>query len=488
MNRVYFGAGAYGIEAAAQRYFNTSAKELTLGQAALLAGAIRGPSRYSPLANQQRSAQRADIVLSTMVQTGKITEAERQAAIRTPVRVSRTLANQNAQYFVDWVDGQVRGLVGEPTEDLVVQTTLDLPIQMAAERAAQQIVERDRKRGVEQAALVALDGEGRVRAYVGGQNYLESQFDRASNAKRQAGSAFKPFVYLTAMEQGRTPYETVVDEPVTIGNWSPRNYDGTFSGPMMMQTALAKSINTVAARLASEVGTGNVASSARRLGITGRIQTDPSMALGAVEVTPVEMAQAFAPFANGGYTAPAYGIEKIATARGQVLYDAALQPRGRRQVIGYPALQYMNQMMRLVPTSGTGTRSRVPGYDLAGKTGTTSDYKDAWYVGYTGGFVAAVWVGRDNNRPMQQISGGSSPAEIWRLFMAQALPRLAVQEIPGGPAPPPQAPASDPLDALMPGDGTMEPIPNPEPGLPVQPPPSMAPKGPPSPGGNAGLY
>ncbi len=482
MNRVGFGAGAYGIEAAAQRYFNTTASQLTLPQAALLAGLIKGPSRYSPLADSERAARRADVVLRTMVKTKKITEEERLAAIAKPVRVSRSLANQNAQYFVDWVDGQVRSLVGEPTEDLIVETTLDLPIQVAGENSLRAIVERDKKaRGVEQASMVALDGEGRVRAYVGGVSYIDSQFDRASNAHRQAGSAFKPFVYLTAMEQGRTPNDPVVDEPVTIGNWSPRNYDGRFSGPMILQTALAKSINTVAAKLASEVGTGNVATTARRLGITGPIQTDPSMALGAVEVTPVEMAQAYAPFANGGYSARAYGIERIRTAGGQILYDKSLQREGRAQVIGTPALQYMNQMMRQVPAVGTGTRANIAGYDLAGKTGTTSDYKDAWYVGYTGGFVAAVWVGKDNNKPMVQVTGGNAPAEIWRGFMTAALPRLAVQAIPGGAAPiaaPARDTISDQIGDLI-GQEHREGAPEEEEPRPAPPPASNAPKGPP---------
>jgi len=470
LNRVYFGGGAYGIEAASQRYFNKPASEISLGEAAILAGLIKGPSRYSPLAKTDRSARRADVVLDAMVRDGKITEAERAAAIAAPVRVSQTLANQNAQYFVDWVDAQVRGLVGDRTEDLVVETTIHLPLQMAAEAAVRRIVARDGKsRGVEQASLVALDGDGRVRAYIGGVSYIDSQFDRAANAQRQAGSAFKPFVYLTAVEQGRTPDMMVVDEPLKIGDWEPRNYDGRFLGSMTLQTALAKSINTVAARLASEVGTANVAATARRLGITGHIQTDPSMALGAVEVTPVQMAQAYAPFANGGYSARAYGIERIRTTDGQVLYDASLSNPGRAQVIGTPALQYMNQMLRQVPISGTGGRARVAGIDMAGKTGTTSNYKDAWFIGYTGGFVAAVWVGKDSNKAMKGVSGGQSPAEIWKLFMEGALPYLRVTEIPGG-APPPPAGAPDSIDDLL-----MEPDPYGAPDAPLAPSPPQAP-------------
>jgi penicillin-binding protein 1A len=454
LNRIYFGHGAYGIDAAATRYFNKPAKDLTLGEAAMLAGLVKGPSRYSPVSDQDRAKKRTELVLSTMLKSKKITREQYDDVFRTPVMISRTLASQNAQYFVDFVDAKVRSLVGEPTENMVVETTLDLPIELAAETAIRQIVTRDSKaRGVQQAALVALDGEGRIRAYVGGADYGESQYDRASLAQRQAGSSFKPFVYLTAMDQGRTPYDPVVDEPVNIGGWSPKNYDGDYKGAMTLQTALAKSINTVAARLASDVGTGNVKATAQRLGITGNIQTAPSMALGAVEVTPIQMAQAYAPFSNGGYSAMGYGIERIRTTTGRVLYDHGLRKPDRRGVIGSPALQYMNQMLRQVICCGTGTRARVGGYDIAGKTGTTSDYKDAWFVGYTGGFVAAVWVGKDNNTPMGRgVTGGGPPAEIWRNFMAATLPRLRVMNIPGGAAPgapdlPP--PGADPIGDLL---------------------------------------
>jgi penicillin-binding protein 1A len=449
LNRVYFGAGAYGIEAASQRYFGKPAERLTLGEAALLAGMMKGPSRYSPVSATDRAARRATIVLDKMVEAKFITPEEREGAFQTKVRVNPVLANQRAQYFTDWVDDQVRSLVGEPTEDLVVETTLDLPLQAAAEQAVQRGVTAAKGQGVEQGALVSIDGEGRVRAYVGGTNYLQTQFDRATMARRQAGSAFKPFVYLTATEAGRTPDTPVVDEPVKIGNWEPRNYTGEYLGPINLQTALAQSVNTVAARLANEVGTSNVAATARRLGITSNIQLDPSMALGAVEVSPLEMAQAYAPFANGGFLAKGYGIERIRTSSGRVLYDHSVDRAPRQAVIGQPSLAYMNQMMRAVITSGTGTRANVSGYDIAGKTGTTSDYRDAWFVGYTGGFVTAVWVGKDNNRPMRRVTGGGAPAGVWKDFMTAALPRLKVQPIPGSNLPPPAEP--DPIGDVIDG-------------------------------------
>ena len=449
LNRVYFGAGAYGIEAASQRYFDKPASQLTVGEAALLAGLMKGPARYSPISDTARAERRATVVLDEMVSTHAITPAQRDAAFAQPVRVSRTLSSQRAQYFVDWVDAEVRSIVGQTKdsqlpEDLVVETTLDLPIQTAAESAERLAAAPDAKaRGVQQSALVALDGEGRVRAYVGGIDYADSQYDRASMAKRQVGSAFKPFVYLTAMENGRRPDTPVVDEPIKIGDWEPKNFEKEFMGPITLQTALAHSVNTVAARLANEVGTANVARTAHRLGITSPIPTDPSMALGVASLSPLEMAQAYDAFANGGVGVKAYGIERIRTASGKVLYDHNVDKPAHPQVIGSPALQYMNQMMREVLISGTGTAARVPGYDLAGKTGTTQDSRDAWFIGYTGGFVTAVWTGRDDNSPMRNVTGGMFPARIWKAFMTQALPRLKVQAIPGGGAPPPpDVPAS----------------------------------------------
>ncbi|HVM99591.1 MAG TPA: penicillin-binding protein 1A [Caulobacteraceae bacterium] len=470
LNRVNFGGGAYGIEAASQRYFNKPASQLTLGEAALLAATMKGPSRYNPAANGDRAAKRATAVLNAMVETGAITPAQRDAAFAQPVHVSATLASQRAQYFTDWLDGQVRALIGkEPTEDLVVETTLDLPLQALAEQSLRAGVAAHADQGVQQGALVALDGEGRIRAYVGGDSYADSQFDRATQAQRQAGSSFKPFVYLTAMEAGHTPAEQVVDEPITIGNWSPKNYTGKYLGPITLQTALAESVNTVAARLANEVGTNNVAATAHRLGISSQIQTDPSMALGAVEVTPLEMAEAYDAFANGGYRAHAYGVERIRTASGQVLYDHSVDKAAAQQVIGQPALAEMAQMMRQVVASGTGARAKIGGYDLAGKTGTTSDYRDAWFVGFTGGFVTAVWVGRDDNTPMKRVTGGGAPAEIWRGFMAPALPRLQAQAIPGGaPLNPP-----DVIGNLLDGGNATAPSPDiPDEAPPPQPPPA----------------
>ncbi|MDO9587445.1 MAG: PBP1A family penicillin-binding protein [Brevundimonas sp.] len=449
LNRVYFGAGAYGIEAASQRYFDKGAKDLTVGEAALLAGLLKAPSRYSPVSESERAAARATVVLNEMVDAGVITSEQRADAVTEPVRVSRTLATQHAQYFIDWLDKQIRELVGEPTEDMIVETTLDLTLQTQAERSVRRILDRDRSKGVEQAALVALDGEGRVRAMIGGASYADSQFNRATDARRQAGSAFKPFVYLTALESGYTPETRVNDAPIRIGNWSPRNYSGTFAGEMTMANAVAQSTNTVAAGMADQIGRDNVARTARRLGITSRIGLEPAMALGAVEVSPLEMAQAFDAFANGGKRVTAYGISRIRTPEGRVIYQRASRADGPLQAISNPYLYYQNQMLRGVMTSGTGRSAAIAGRDIAGKTGTTSDYKDAWFVGYTGGFVTAVWVGKDDNTAMRGVTGGSSPAAIWRGFMEAALPRLNASTIPNGPAMPEGWQPPDPVESLI---------------------------------------
>ncbi|MFN3878301.1 MAG: PBP1A family penicillin-binding protein [Brevundimonas sp.] len=449
LNRVYFGAGAYGIEAASQRYFDKSAKNLTVGEAALLAGLLKAPSRYSPVSESERAAARATVVLNEMEEAGVITAAQREQAVTQPVIVSRTLATQHAQYFIDWLDKSIRSLVGEPTEDMVVETTLDLTLQTSAERSVRRILDRDEGKGVQQAALVALDGDGRVRAMIGGASYADSQFNRAVDAKRQAGSAFKPFVYLAAVEAGYTPQTPVVDQPITIGNWSPRNYSGTFSGNMTLAQAVAQSTNTVAAYVADQVGRDSVARAARRLGIESRIGLEPAMALGAVEVSPLEMATAYDAFANGGRRVDAYGISRIRTPQGRVIYQRQSGQSG--QAINNPSLYYMNQMLRGVMTSGTGRSAAIAGRDLAGKSGTTSDYKDAWFVGYTGGFVTAVWVGKDDNTAMRGVTGGSSPAAIWKGFMEAALPRLNAPRIPDGPAMPEGWVAPDPVGDLMSG-------------------------------------
>jgi penicillin-binding protein 1A len=455
LSRANFGSGAYGLEAAAQRFFNKPAAKLTVKEAAMLAGVLKSPTNYNPALETDHCLERAKLVLDAMLETGAITKAQYDKAVAQTPKVWKTSPNAPAQYFVDWVDGQVREMVPRLSRDLVVETTLDNAMEQAAGESARTVVARHEKQDAQQAAVVAMDGFGRVRVMVGGVDYPTAPYNRAVNAHRQAGSAWKPFVYLTALEQGRTPDTPVVDEPVTIDGWSPRNFEEEFLGPITLQTALAKSINTVAARLADEVGRPTIAATARRVGILSAVNTDPAMALGTTLVTPLEMTQAYAAFGNGGYRVQAYGVERI-RAGAQVIY--VKQPPKPVPAIANPALSELNQMLRQVLVSGTGTKAAVPGYDLAGKTGTTSDYKDAWFCGFTGGFASCAWMGRDDARPMTRITGGTAPAEMWHGFMSVALKRTSGMTIPAGPpapvAPPPvevaNAPASEPLPATTP--------------------------------------
>jgi len=464
LSRTNYGSGAWGLEAASERYFNKPAARLTIREAAMLAAIMKSPTHYNPVADPEKSQERTRLVLDAMVETGAITPAQRARALAEKPKVWKTAPTAPAQYFVDWLDGQTRAAVGTVRQDLVVDTTLDLPSEIAAGEAAKAVTGRFAKQGVEQAAVVSLDGAGRVRAMVGGVDYQKAPFNRAVEAHRQAGSAWKPFVYLTAMEAGRTPDAMVVDEPVTIDGWSPRNFEPEFMGQITLQTALAHSINTVAARLADEVGRDNVAAVAHRLGIASQINTDPAMALGTSLVTPLEMAQAYDAFGNGGYRVAAYGIERIRTAGGRVLF----QHRGAApvQAVLNPPLDEMQQMMRTVMASGTGTHAMVRGYDLAGKTGTTSDYKDAWFCGYTGGLATVVWTGRDDAKPMIRITGATAPSEIWRSYMTVALKRLNNGPIPPGP-PPPLPAAPTPVAAPAPAPAPGAPAPQPTAGSPA---------------------
>ncbi|MFN3523753.1 MAG: transglycosylase domain-containing protein [Phenylobacterium sp.] len=461
LSRVYFGSGAYGLEAAARRYYDKPAARLTLMEAATLAGVLKSPTNYNPAEKPEAAAQRARLVLDAMVETGAITAADRAKALSRPARALRAAPALPAQYFVDWVDGQTRQIVGKPKQDLVVETTLDLSMEQAGAEAARATLAARKSQGIEQAALVAVDGQGRVRAMVGGLDYAASPYNRAVLARRQAGSAWKPFVYLTALEAGWRPEDLVLDEPFAVGAWSPQNYTQTYSGLVTFEQAVAQSLNTVAARLADETGRDAVAATARRLGVVSPINTEPAMALGTTLVSPLEMAQAYAAFSTGGQKVSAYGIERIRTGGGAVLYQK--KSAAPQQVVANPALGDLNRMLRGVIASGTGTRAAIPGYDLAGKTGTTSDYKDAWFAGYTGGLAAVVWMGRDDGSAMRGVTGGAAPAEMWRSFMGKALKRAGARPIPPGPPPPvADPPPADVIDTLLdaaPAGAAAEPAP-----------------------------
>jgi penicillin-binding protein 1A len=445
LSRVYFGSGAYGIEAASQRFFNKPASRLTIREAAALAALMKSPTNYSPIDHPDASDERTKLVLDAMVETRAITKAQRAKALARPLKVNRSDQTEQAQYFVDWADQQTRKVIPQPKQDLIVETTLDAGMEAAASAATRGVVTGDREAQGLQTALVAVDGQGAVRAMVGGDDYSSSQYNRAVLARRQAGSSWKPFVYLTAMESGLTPDTQAVDQPVTISGWSPRNHTDAFLGPITLEKALAESVNTVAAQVADQVGRDKVAATARRLGISTPINTDPAMALGTSQVTPIEMASAYAAFANGGQRADAYAIQKISTNGGQVVWRRP--PDRPAQVIGNPSLGEMDRMLRAVVAEGTGAHAAIRGYDLAGKTGTTTDSKDGWFCGFTGGFSACAWMGRDDAQPVAGLAGGGPPAQVWRRFMLAALPRAGATAIPAGP-PAPEAPLPPAVVAL----------------------------------------
>lgn len=436
LSRVNFGSGAYGLEAASRRFFDKYPARLTVREAAMLAAVMKAPETYSPVLHPEANRQRANLVIAAMLENGFITPAQAARARAETPHVFRSAPTGPAQYFIDWIEGEVRSRVGAPGSDIYVDTTLDRGLETSAANALRLGVDGARAQGVQQGAIVSMDGLGRVRVLVGGVDYVSGPFNRAVSAHRQAGSTWKPFVYLAALEAGRTPETVVKDEPVTISGWSPSNYEDEHFGSLSLSDALAHSVNTVAAKLADDVGRDKVTAVARRLGITATISQEPAMALGAVDVTPLEMAQAYGAFGNGGYSVTAFGLTRIRTSTGAVLYERPA-PKTPATVVNEPQLSQLNQMMRGVIGHGTGTRAAVAGYDLAGKTGTTSDYRDAWFDGYATGMSVVVWVGRDDDRPMARITGGMVPAQIWRNYMAAALKRQPPEVLPTGRSAPP---------------------------------------------------
>jgi penicillin-binding protein 1A len=425
LNRVYLGAGAYGVEAAAQRYFAKSARNVTLSEAAMLAGLLRAPSRYAPSNDLGRAQARAAQVLAGMVAAGYLTPANAEEAQMKPAKVASTRrAGRGSRYFADWVLDQVSGFAGPGASDIVVRTTLDVPLQRAAEAAVEWgLSGAGGPSRIGQAALIALAPDGAVRAMVGGRDYNASQFNRATQALRQPGSAFKLFVYLAALEAGYSPQDIVEDAPLTIRGWSPRNYDGRYVGPVTLRDALATSRNTVAVRVAEQVGPEGIIGVARRLGITSELGRDASLALGTSEVTLIELTAAYATLANQGHGVWPHGIVEIRAAEsGAVLYRRG--GSGPGQVVAQHPLRQMTEMLRAVVTNGTGRAAKLPVL-AAGKTGTSQGFRDAWFVGFTHDLVAGVWHGNDDHTPMEGATGGGLPARLWARFMKAALASTA---------------------------------------------------------------
>lgn len=421
LNRVYLGAGAFGVEAASRRYFDKSARDVGLAEAAMLAGLLQAPTRLAPSRNLSAARERARVVLRAMVRSGFVDAAAEARAVEQPATtVEVRNVGTGSRYFADWVLDQVRDFAGPTAADLIVQSTLDPLVQRAAESAITSVLkaEGDRRR-VGQAALAALSPNGSVRAMVGGREYAHSQFNRAVQSLRQPGSAFKLFVYLAALEEGFGPDSVIDDAPITIGGWTPRNYDGKYHGRVTLQTAVARSLNSAAVRIGESIGRGKVVRLARRLGITAKLRADPSLALGTSEISLIELTAAYASLTNHGLGVWAYGIEEIRTSDGTVLYrrsgsgpGVVLDERTRREMLA---------MLRSVISQGTG-RAASLSWPVAGKTGTSQDFRDAWFVGISGDLVAGVWMGNDNGAAMDKVTGGGMPARLWAQFVRAAQP------------------------------------------------------------------
>ncbi len=429
LNRVYFGSGAYGVEAATRKYFGHGASQATLQQAAMLAGLMKAPTKLAPNRNPVAATERAAQVILAMAQEGHITDGMAQLALSNPATVSREGAG-SINYAADFVMDVLDETVGAIDEDIIVTTTLSRDKQALAEKALTDELDKSGKRfGVSQGALVSMDPSGQIKALVGGRNYAESQFNRAVSAHRQPGSSFKPFVYLTALERGLTPDTIRDDAPINVRGWQPENSSQDYQGPVTLTRALAMSLNTVAVRLGLEVGAKAVADTAHRLGIASDLQVNASIALGTSEVTPLELVSAYAPFANGGIRVQPHIILRVRTASGKQLYQRKGASFGRIIEPGHVAM--MNGMLQETLTIGTARHAELPGWQAAGKTGTSQDYRDAWFVGYTSALVTGVWLGNDDNSPTRKVSGGNLPVNVWSRYMRAALQNVPPSPLPG---------------------------------------------------------
>ena len=430
LNRVFFAPNANGIEQASHVFFNKSAAELSIMEAATLAGMLKAPTTYNPNNHPEASAARASLVLNAMVRENFISAEDGQASVTAPSSVVSSDYVPAKQYAVDWIAEQLPLLVKNYDQSIVIETTIDPAIQANAEKSLRKrLQESGKKLGVSEGAVVVLDPSGAVTAMVGGRSYKRSQYNRVTKAKRQPGSAFKPFVYLTAFQDGYKPDSIEVDEPVNFGGWSPQNYKNKYQGPVTLENAFAQSINTVAAKLAQAVGPANVAITAERLGIMSPLGRDASIALGTSEVTPLELTAAFVPFANGGKAVQPYVVRRITTRDGQVLYERGGDGLG--QVVADTELGEMNQLFRAVVRHGTATKAQFGDFDIGGKTGTSQDYRDAWFVGFTPYMVTGVWMGNDDNSPTKNVTGGSLPTQVWRDVMEPAHKGFIPSPLPG---------------------------------------------------------
>ena len=420
LNRVYFGGGAYGIDAASRKFFGHGADHLSLGEAAIIAGLVKAPSNYSPTADIEAARSRSGVVLQTMVKNGFITSDTAAQVDPASVRIQQTVNQNSVRYFTDWALPQLDTLIDQTKDPIDVWTTLDPGMQVAADRA----IRANAPDGT-QGALVAVDRDGAVRAMVGGKDYVSSIYNRATQAQRQPGSAFKLFVYLAALESGMKPTDTIVDEPVTIDGWSPRNAERENLGPVTLREAFSRSLNTVSAKIGAQVGFSTIADMARRFGITSPIATYPSMVLGTSDVRLIDMARAFASVANKGVAVTPYGIRRVVTADGRMIYQH--ESDEQRVLVAPWVAAEMTDLLQSAVLSGTGRAAQI-GRPVAGKTGTTTQNKDGWFIGFSSGLTTGVWMGRDDARPVGGLQGGTAPARAFHDFMTVAVANRPVEQ------------------------------------------------------------
>jgi penicillin-binding protein 1A len=413
LNKVYFGGGAYGVDAASRKFFDHGAEDLSLAEAAIIAGLVKAPSHYSPTADAQAAIDRATVVVGVMQDAGMISAAEAADVRPADVKMAKQQPQDSVRYFTDWVLPQLDGLIDETEKPIDVWTTLDLKMQRAATAA----IAANAPRGA-QGALVSIDRDGAVKAMVGGTDYVTSNYNRAVTAVRQPGSAWKLFVYLAALEAGLRPEDMVEDKPVEIEGWQPKNSNGQYAGEISLRTAFAYSKNTVAAQLGQEVGTSSIANMARRFGITTPINTQPSMVLGTSETRVIDMTQAFASVGSNGRSITPYGISKVTTIDGEILYTA--KPARSVQLVEDWVAAAMTDLMQTAVATGTGRAANI-GRPVAGKTGTTSSNKDGWFLGFSSGLTTGVWMGRDDARAIGGLEGGRAPAQAWAAYMRIAV-------------------------------------------------------------------
>jgi penicillin-binding protein 1A len=433
LDRAYMGGGTFGVTAATDFYFGKGIKDVTLAEAAMLAGLFKAPARYAPHIDLPAARARANEVLTNMVQAGFLTEGQVLAARRQPADVVDREGAKNPDYFLDWAFEEVKRLAERmPTHSLVARTTLDLGLQAAAEESLEfHLRQHGKDYGVRQGAIVVLDNDGSVRALVGGRDYGLSQFNRATSAERQTGSSFKPYVYATAMEKGFTPESVISDAPISWGNWSPKNYTRGYSGRMTLSTALIKSINTVPVRLAKEHLTiAPIKKLTEEMGVESPVFSDKTMVLGTSGLTVMDQATGYNVFANGGFVGTRHGVMQLATHSGEVVWDWRRDAPPPRRVLSEQAVASMNSIMVQIPETGTARRAALAGIRSAGKTGTTQAYKDAWYVGFTGNYTAAVWLGNDEFTATRNMTGGSLPAMTWQRLMTYAHQNVELKPIP----------------------------------------------------------